>query len=83
MLKARKNNRVVRIPDEKKNEYQALGYTILDENGRTISQPEDKDATIAALRKENQQLRQQLTEAELLLKQRKEKARGRSSPKNC
>ena len=70
MLRARKKNRVVRIPDEKMNEYKKLGYTITDEDGNTVYQPEDKDATIAALRKENQQLRQQLAEKDLLLGQK-------------
>lgn len=70
MLKARKKNRVVRIPEEKVEEYKKLGYTITDENGNTVYQPEDKDATIAALRKENQQLKQQLAEKDLLLNQK-------------
>ena len=76
MLKARKKNRVVRIPEEKAGEYKKLGYTITDENGKTVYQPEDKDATIAALRKENQQLMQKITEYELLLKQ----ANGKKAP---
>lgn len=66
MLKAKKKNRVVRIPDEKAGEYKKLGYTISDMEGNTVYQPEDKDATIAALKKENQQLKQKLTEMELL-----------------
>ena len=65
MLKARKKNRIVRIPDVKADEYKKLGYTITDEDGNTVYQPEDKDATIAALRKENQQLKQKITELEL------------------
>lgn len=71
MLRARKKNRVVRIPDEKAKEYEKLGYTITDENGNTVYAPEDKDATIAALRKENQKLKQQLAEKDLLLGQQK------------
>lgn len=71
MLRARKKNRVVRIPDEKAKEYEKLGYIITDENGKTIYAPEDKDATIAALRKENQKLKQQLAEKDLLLSQQK------------
>ncbi len=65
MLKARKKNRVVRIPDEKKGEYEKLGYTITDEEGNVVSEPENKDATIAELRKENALLKQKLTEYEL------------------
>ena len=36
MLKARKGNRVVRIPDEKANEYKALGYSLFDEKGHPL-----------------------------------------------
>ena len=69
MLKARRKNRVIRIPDERMEEYKKLGYSITDENGNTVYQPEDKDTVIASLRAEIQQLKQKLTESELLLKQ--------------
>ena len=36
MLKARKANRVVKIPDEKKKTYIALGYTITDMDGNVL-----------------------------------------------
>ena len=36
MLKARKANRVLKIPDEKKKTYIALGYTITDMDGNMI-----------------------------------------------
>ena len=36
MLRAKKGNRVVRIPDEKMDEYKALGYTITDMTGKMI-----------------------------------------------
>lgn len=36
MLKARKANRVLKIPDEKKKTYIALGYTITDMEGNMI-----------------------------------------------
>ena len=74
MLRARKKNRVVRIPDEKAKEYEKLGYTITDEDGNTVYEPEDKDAIIAALRLENQQLKQQLAEKDLLLNKAAAKA---------
>ena len=80
MLRARKKNRVVRIPDEKAKEYEKLGYIITDENGKTIYAPEDKDATIAALRKENQKLKQQLAEKDLLLKQKAAEAEKTEEP---
>ena len=69
MLKARKKNRVVRIPDEKAGEYKALGYSIYDMNGNTIYAPEDKDATIATLRKEKARLEERISEYELLFAQ--------------
>lgn len=68
MLKARKKNRIVRIPEEKADEYKKLGYTLTDEYGNIVFQPEDKDATISALKLENARLKQQSTEYELLMK---------------
>ena len=41
MLKARKRNRVLRIPDEKVEEYKKMGYTITDEEGNTVFEPQD------------------------------------------
>lgn len=67
MLKARKKNRVVRIPDTAAADYKSLGYTLTDENGKVVYEPEDKDATIASLRKENAVLKQKIAECELLL----------------
>lgn len=67
MLKARKKNRVVRIPDTAAADYKSLGYTLTDENGKIVYEPEDKDATIASLRKENAVLKQKIAEYELLL----------------
>jgi len=71
MLKAKKGNRVVRIPDEKKKEYQILGYTISDMSGNIISEPTDpkKEAEslkeqVDALEKEKADLEGKLKEAE-------------------
>lgn len=36
MIKARKGNRVVRIPDEKANDYKALGYSLYNEKNEVI-----------------------------------------------
>lgn len=52
MLRAKKGNRVVRIPDEKKKEYQALGYTISDMSGNTIYEPKDPGKEAETLKKE-------------------------------
>ena len=70
MLKARKKNRVVWIPDEKADEYKKLGYILSDEDGKTIYQPEDKDATIESLRKANNLRQQRIAEMELMMKQK-------------
>lgn len=66
MYKARKRNRVLRIPDEKIGEYKKMGYTITDEEGNTVYEPQDDKATIASLERENALLRQKLGEYELL-----------------
>ena len=50
MLKARRKNRVLRIPDEKMQEYKALGYTITDESGRVLCEPVNKDREIETLK---------------------------------
>lgn len=60
MLKARKKNRVLRIPDEKEEEYKKLGYTITDEEGKIIYEPQDDKQKIAALKKENAELKKQI-----------------------
>jgi len=74
MLKARKGNRVVRIPDEKANEYKALGYSLFDEKGHVIYlQVKDSERIkglenevdvlrrkIAVLKAENAELKAQL-----------------------
>lgn len=69
MLKARKKNRIVRIPEEKADEYKKLGYTLTDEDGNIVYQPEDKDATISQLRLENSKLNQKIAEYELVMKE--------------
>ena len=70
MLKAKRKNRVVRIPDEKADEYKTLGYTITTMDDRVLSEPEDKGKKIAALQAENAGLRKEksalLTENEEL-----------------
>lgn len=62
MLKAIKKNRVVRIPDERLDEYKKLGYTITTMDNKTVYKPENKDETIAYLRRENEQLRRENAE---------------------
>lgn len=77
MLKARKANRVVKIPDEKKKTYIALGYTITDMDGNMIHEHvepserlekaekeiQDLKAKIEILEKENTDLKAQIASA--------------------
>lgn len=60
MLKAKKKNRVVRIPDEKATEYRALGYTITTMDGTIVSEPDDDKHRIQKLESENADLKAQL-----------------------
>lgn len=53
MLRAIKANRVVRIPDEKKNAYIAMGYKIESGDGKTvIHNPLDNTEDVQALKAE-------------------------------
>ena len=40
MYKVEKKNRVLRIPDEKFDEYKKMGYIIRDENDNILFEPE-------------------------------------------
>ena len=62
MLKAIRKNRVVQIPDERMDDYKKLGYTITTMDNKPIYTPENKDETIAALRRENELLRRENAE---------------------
>lgn len=62
MLKARKANRVIRIPDEKKDAYIALGYKITDMNDQVVAEPHNAE-------KEAETLKTQVTDLETKLKE--------------
>ena len=62
MLKARKANRVIRIPDEKKDAYIALGYKITDMNDKVVAEPHNAE-------KEAETLKAQVTDLETKLKE--------------
>ncbi len=71
MLKAKKGNRVVRIPDEKRKEYQLLGYKISDMSGNVLYEPTDPKKEVESLKaqldvvkKEKIELEEKLKEAE-------------------
>lgn len=67
MLKARKANRVIRIPDEKKDAYIALGYKITDMNDKVVAEPHNAE-------KEAETLKAQVTNLEAKLKEATEYA---------
>ena len=66
-LKARKANRVIRIPDEKKDAYAALGYKITDMNDKVVAEPHNAE-------KEAETLKTQVTDLETKLKEAAEYA---------
>ena len=57
MYKVEKKNRVLRIPDEKFDEYKKMGYIIRDENDNVLFEPENIKATAEKLKKENDKLK--------------------------
>lgn len=57
MLKARKANRVVKIPDEKKKSYIAMGYTITDMDGNMIHEHVEPSERLEKAEKEIQDLK--------------------------
>ena len=63
MLKARKANRVLKIPDEKKKTYIALGYTITDMDGNMIHEHVEPSEKLEQAEKEIQDLKAKLEEA--------------------
>ena len=46
MYKVEKKNRVLRIPDEKFDEYKKMGYIIRDENDNGLIEPENIKACL-------------------------------------
>ena len=56
MYKVEKKNRILRIPDEKFDEYKKMGYIIRDENDNVLFEPENVKATAEKLKKENDNL---------------------------
>ena len=63
MLKARKANRVLKIPDEKKKTYIALGYTITDMDCNMIHEHVEPSEKLEQAEKEIQDLKEKLEEA--------------------
>ncbi len=63
MLKARKANRVVKIPENKKDVYIALGYTITDMDGNVIHEHVETSQKLQEAEKEIADLKAQLVKA--------------------
>ena len=57
MYKVEKKNRILRIPDEKFDEYKKMGYIIRDENDNILFEPENIKATAEKLKKDNDELK--------------------------
>lgn len=57
MLRAMKRNRSILIPEEKKAEYEALGYRIVDMEGNPLYNPPDIEKEMNSLSEENEMLR--------------------------
>lgn len=63
MLKARKANRVVKIPEDKKDVYIALGYTITDMDGNMVHEHVEASKQLQEAQKEIEDLKAQLVKA--------------------
>lgn len=57
MLRAMKRSRSILIPEEKKAEYEALGYRIADMEGNPLYDPPDIEKEMNNLKEENEMLR--------------------------
>lgn len=56
MLRAMKRKRSILIPEEKKAEYEALGYRIVDMEGNPLYDPPDIEGEANSLKEENERL---------------------------
>lgn len=88
MLKARKANRVVRIPDEKKDVYIKLGYTITDMDDNIVHEHveptqrlKDLEAENETLKVENAAMKEKKSQNETASEPAEEKAPAKKSTK--
>lgn len=88
MLKARKANRVVRIPDEKKDVYIKLGYTITDMDDNIVHEHveptqrlKDLEAENETLKVENAAMKEKKSQNETASEPAEEKAPAKKSAK--
>lgn len=81
MLKARKANRVIRIPDEKKDAYAALGYKITDMNDKVVAEPHNAEKEAETLKAQVADLEAKLKEATAKTKETKQVTGGSEAGK--
>lgn len=81
MLKARKANRVIRIPDEKKDAYAALGYKITDMNDKVVAEPHNAEKEAETLKTQVTDLEAKLKEATAKTKETKQADSGKQATK--
>lgn len=83
MLKARKANRVIRIPDEKKDAYAALGYKITDMNDKVVAEPHNAEKEAETLKTQVTDLETKLKEATAKTKETKQATGGSEAGKQA
>ena len=83
MLKARKANRVIRIPDEKKDAYAALGYKITDMNDKVVAEPHNAEKEAETLKTHVTDLETKLKEATAKTKETKQATGGSEAGKQA
>ena len=83
MLKARKANRVIRIPDEKKDAYIALGYKITDMNDKVVAEPHNAEKEAETLKTQVTDLETKLKEATAKTKETKQATGGSEADKQA
>ena len=83
MLKARKANRVIRIPDEKKDAYIALGYKITDMNDKVVAEPHNAEKEAETLKAQVTDLETKLKEATAKTKETKQATGGSETGKQA
>ena len=83
MLKARKANRVIRIPDEKKDAYAALGYKITDMNDKVVAEPHNAEKEAETLKTQVTDLEAKLKEATAKTKETKQATGGSEADKQA
>ena len=83
MLKARKANRVIRIPDEKKDAYAALGYKITDMNDKVVAEPHNAEKEAETLKAQVADLEDKLKETTAKTKETKQATGGSEGGKQA